>query len=407
MRIKAYVIFYPAGFFCNTPPIVIRPGQRLCCAEGFFFVEFPQMRYRAMVIERFGESLKAREFDVELREGQMLVRVESAGVCGSDLYIWKGNDPRVPLPLIPGHEAVGRVEKIAGEKRDILGHELKEGELVVWNRGVSCKKCYFCVVKKKSALCPERRVYGISMSCKAPPYLLGTYSEAVVLLRDTEVICVGDVEPSTLVSATCSGATAGHTLELASIRPMDTVVVMGPGSLGLFCTAMAREAGAGRIVVFGTKDWKLKKALRFGADSTVNVSNTTPDERVKYIRDMTGGRGADVVIDAVGKRDSILEGMELCVRGGTYINCGVAVPLGQVPLAFYEQVALKNLRVQGVWVNDSSHLMYAVKLVESGRYPFEELVTHRFGLEEAGEALRALERRETIKAVLIPAKRGS
>jgi len=367
---------------------------------------------RAMVLERFGERFVPTEFDgPRLEDGEVLVRILAAGVCGSDLYIWKGRDPRVPLPIILGHEGVGRVAAVAGTKRDLDGKLLQLGDMVVWNRGVSCKTCYQCVVRRKPGLCPNRKVYGISLPCDQRPYLLGTYSEATVLLAGVEVLKVGGprsgehgrgLDPAELVAATCSGATAAHAIEVANIQPGDTVVVMGPGPLGIFCTAMAREAGAGNIVAFGTKAWKLEKTREFGATHLVNVNDSSPDERAKLIEELTCGRGAEVVIDTVGRAETVAEGLDLAARGGSYVNPGIAVPVGEVAVRFYEQVTLKDLRIQGVWVNDGAHLLRAVRLVESRRYPFADIVTHRFGLADAGEALRASERREVLKAVLMP-----
>ena len=96
------------------------------------------------------------------------------------------------------------------------------------------------------------------------------------------------------------------------------------------------------------------------------------------------------------------QGIDWVAPGGVYALPGAAVPIGEVPVAMYEQVIRKNIRLQGVWVSDTSHFYQAAQLVIAGRYPFEKLVTHRFPLQEADQGLQALKRREVLKAVLVP-----
>ena len=135
-----------------------------------------------MVLEKFNEPLVMRTFPIPtLKEGEVLVKIEAAGVCGSDVHMWEGRDPRIRLPMILGHEGVGEIVEINGEKRDVHGRPLKRGDEVLWNRGVTCGHCYFCKVKMEPSLCPNRWVYGIHTSCAEPPYLTGNYSEFLLL----------------------------------------------------------------------------------------------------------------------------------------------------------------------------------------------------------------------------------
>lgn len=147
------------------------------------------MKARAAVLEKFGEPLVMKEFDVSpLAEGEVLARIDAAGVCGSDVHIWKGNDPRTPVPIILGHEGVGRIADLGSETCDVFGRELRVGDPVVWERGIMCGKCYYCVVRKQPALCPTRKTYGISVSCKEPPHLRGCYAEYIHLMSGVHLI---------------------------------------------------------------------------------------------------------------------------------------------------------------------------------------------------------------------------
>ena len=221
----------------------------------------------------------------------------------------------------------------------------------------------------------------------------------------TRIIKIKDkTDPAILASASCSGATAVHAIEQSNIMEGDVIVIQGPGPMGMFALALAKEKGAGDVIIVGTKrsEGRLRLSGEFGAIKTFTIDETSFDERLSYIKDKTNGRGADVVIDCTGSPYAIKEGLRMTAAGGIYTLPGVATPIGEIALSFYEDIARKNIRIQGVWVSDTDHLYQAVKLVLSKKYPFEKLITHRFKLEEATEALKAVDTRQAMKAVLIP-----
>ena len=164
------------------------------------------MRALAAVLEDFNRPLVWHTFEIQPPEpGELVVQVEATGICGSDLHMWEGHDPRTPLPIILGHEAVGRVVAVGGKKCDILGQPVREGDLIAWDRGITCGECYYCVVRKQPFLCLHRRVYGINLSCAERPYLLGGYAEYMHLLSRTNVLVIGEsVDPALLAPASCS-----------------------------------------------------------------------------------------------------------------------------------------------------------------------------------------------------------
>ncbi len=354
------------------------------------------MKKRAYVLDRFNELLKMKDFEIPpLKEGEILVKIVASGICGSDLHICRGRDPRINLPLILGHEGVGIVEEIRGDKRDISGERLTIGDFVIWDRGITCGECHFCLVKKEPSLCPARRVYGITMD--------GCYTDYLILLAGTKIIKIKEkVDPVLLVSSVCSGATVAHAIELSNISPGDRVVIQGPGPLGIFAVAFSLEKGASEVIVIGTNRSKkrLELCMIFGATETLSIDATPVEKRLSIIKEKTDGLGADVVIDCAGTIESIREGLKMVCPGGSYVLPGLATPLENVSVNFYEDVVKKSLRIQGVWVSDTSHLEQAVRLILSRKYPFERLVTHTFGLDEVNEALKAMENRQTIKAVL-------
>jgi threonine dehydrogenase-like Zn-dependent dehydrogenase len=362
------------------------------------------MKSKAMVLEEFNKPLVPREFEVEpLREGQVLVKVLAAGVCGSDVHISRGEDPRIQTPLIPGHEGVGVVVETEGTVKTVQGERLVPGDVILWNRGVSCGKCYYCQVLKEPSLCENRQVYGISCRVAGDSPLNGCYSEYIVLLARTGIFKVNrDIDTAILVSASCSGATVAHAFDLVPPAVGDTVVVQGPGPLGIFAVAFARAHGAGEIIVIGGSEDRLSLCRKFGATGILNRNTTSPEERSEYVRMVTAGRGADLVVEAVGLSAAFTEGIGLLRRGGTYLSTGYAQPAGNVTLDPYQDLVVKNLRIQGVWVSDVSHTLRALCLVSANLVLFKEMVTHRFPLEEANDALSAMADRKALKAVIIP-----
>ena len=364
------------------------------------------MKAKAAVLEKFDEPLTIREFEVcPLQDGEVRIKIKAAGVCGSDVHMWRGKDPRTPLPLILGHEGIGEVAEIGGSKQDVFGTELRVGDLVMWDRGIMCGRCYYCVIKKQPSLCPTRKTYGISISCKEPPHFRGCYAEYLHLVASAHLLKISeDVDPAVLVPASCSGATSVHTMELCDVERGDTVVIIGPGPVGICTLMLALDRGPSQVFVIGTSadESRLKLCEEFGAAGTLMADKGTLEERIEYLKDHTHGIGANLVVECTGSARAAQEGLKLVAPCGTYAIPGIAVPVGELPVAFFEDIARKNVNLQGVWVSDMSHLLKAVDLFLSGKFPFAELVTHKFALEEATAAFEVIENREAIKAVLLP-----
>lgn len=366
---------------------------------------------KAAVLEEFNSPLVIREFKhPKLEPGQMLVRMLASGVCGSDIHMWHGQDPRTPLPTILGHEGVGEVVEINSSNGPLVsvnGREIRPGDRIIWDRGVTCGRCYFCAVRHEPNLCPNRWVYGINRSSADPPHLVGCYADHIILFPNTNILHLDEFPgPSyaLLASASCSGATAANAIEAAAIQPGDTVLVQGSGPLGLFLTAFARRVGAGRVIVIGGSPESLILAVKLGADFTISHRTTNAYDRVQTVRQMIGDRsphGVDVVLESAGNPESINEGIVLLRTGGSYITAGFAIPGTTVSMDCYYEIVRKNLRLQGVWVSHTKHLRDAISLICSNPAPFEVMVTHRFGLEQATEALETMQTRKAVKSTIV------
>lgn len=359
---------------------------------------------RAFVLDKFNEPLVPRSFPIpDPKEGEILVRVEAAGVCGSDVHMWEGRDPRTRLPMILGHEGVGEITEMNGEKKDVHGNPLKVGDKVVWNRAVTCGHCYFCKVKMEPSLCPDRWVYGIHTTCAEPPYLTGNYSEYLLLDRNADFFRIEpNLDLAVLVPASCSGATAAHAFDLSRMESGDSVLVQGVGPLGIFGVAFAKSFGASEIIVIGGTDDRLKTCQSFGATLTLNRHRLSKKERKEAVMERTHGRGVDVAFEMAGEPDALKESISLVRTGGSCVSAGFGEPHGTIDLDCFHDLNRKNLHLQGIWASDVKHTHMALQLVLNRLQDFSKLVTHRFRLDKANDAIQAMKTKEAVKAVLLP-----
>lgn len=366
------------------------------------------MHAQAAVLTGFGKPLALQEIAVPpLREGQALVAIEAAGVCGSDVHMWRGKDPRTPLPMVPGHEGVGRIVELAGPRADVEKRLLEPGTRVLWERGVTCGTCHYCAVAYEPGLCPDRWVYGIHRGLSASEGPGGCYATHLVLDRRTPMWRLPENDdPAAYVAVGCSGATAAHAVEAARVRPGQTVVVLGPGPLGAFAAALARRSGAEHVVVIGGTPKRLGFCAKVGATVTLNRHELDPAARRERVLALTHGRGADAVIEASGSMAAAGEALELVGPGGVVALAGFGTPVGAMSLLPFESLVRRNVRLQGVWVSDARHTDTALSLVRANPKLFSDLVTHRLPLDQATRALELVEERVAVKAVIMPRADG-
>ena len=366
--------------------------------------DVPEDKARALVLENFSEPLVLKEFSLpEPGPGEVLARITAAGICGSDIHAREGHDPRTPLPIILGHEGVGEIVSFGKDASLHDGGDLEKGMPIVWERSLTCGECYFCD-RNQQYLCYQRKVYGINISSADPPHLSGNYATHILLREDTSIYKRDDsIDPAILVPATCSGTTAAHAHEYTGIEGGETVVIFGCGPVALYGIAFALVSGAEWVkVITRSPGPKTDIAEAFGADEILYRSTMAPEDIIMRIGKSTDGFGADVVIDTTPDPSIFREAVSILRRGGVYVNPGLAIPAGDVPLDLYSDVVTKNLSIHGAWASDASHLDKAIRITQSGKFPFDKLVTHRFSLEDHEEAFRVLNDKEGVKVVFEP-----
>jgi threonine dehydrogenase-like Zn-dependent dehydrogenase len=334
----------------------------------------------------------------------MLVKVEMAGVCGTDVHLWKGQLP-IPRPIILGHETVGVIERLGADlETDWTGAELREGDRITWSAGMSCGHCRYCTIYRQPTRCVERRAYGISFSSDAPPHFSGGYADFIYLRPGTAIFKLSDVPTEAVIGAGCALVTAIHGLERMGISWGDSVVIQGSGPVGLASLAIAKSSGALNTIVIGGPAARLELASVFGADHTIDIDEfPDPTARLDQVKRHTSGYGADAVIECVGSPAVVGEGFEMCRDGGKYLVLGHYGDAGMTPLNPHT-ITRKQLTVSGSWGSEPRHMASAIQFLrtQGERFPFAKLVSHRFPLEDTFEALQTTSRWASSKSAVVP-----
>lgn len=367
-------------------------------------------------------SLVTREFPFpEVSQDSMIVKIEMCGVCGTDVHVYDGYQfsPVHPmdLPLILGHENVGRIYKIgdhAASEMEFRGQRLREGDRVVWYPQIQCKKCYFCRnVPQETQLCMNAWSYGFT-NCERPqnkPWLFGGYSEYVFIRPGTFVWKVReDIPLEAVVMLDTVASVRGvekAMIPFPNVKEgfgfMDNVVILGDGPVGICTAAKARAMGAGTIMLSGHHQNRLKAAEEFGVDIAIGPEYKNTPEKVKEkIMDLTEGVGADVVFNCAGIPDSFADGLRLTRVGGIYVEIGNATDRGTVPINPTLDLCLADRVIIGQFYCPAQQYNRDLRFIESMRFPFEKLVSHRFRVSEAADAMHIVSNRQAIKAVIVP-----
>ncbi|HEX7120758.1 MAG TPA: zinc-binding dehydrogenase [Gemmatimonadaceae bacterium] len=338
-----------------------------------------------------------------LEPGAALLRVAYSEVCGTDVHLHHGRLAGVPYPIIPGHVSVGHIAELPAPLTGVDGRPFREGDLVTFlDVHGTCHRCWYCLVAKETTRCPHRRVYGITYGARDG--LLGGWAEALWLKPGVHLLHLPvGLDAETFIGGGCGLVTAVHAIERAQIRLGDTVAVLGVGPVGQSAIALAALSGAGMVIAVGDPQARLDFARRMGATHVLGL-DVPPDDRAAQVRDLTSGRGADVVIEAAGAAEAVPQALDLVRDGGRVVVCGQYTDAGDVTLNPHRQINRKHVELRGCWGSDFSHLYRAVALAErfADRVPWKAMIGARFSLQEAQRALEAVEHHEVVKAVVVP-----
>jgi len=295
-------------------------------------------------------------------DGEVLVRTKAVGICGSDLEVFDGRFKQTVPPMIIGHEGGGIVESVGQGVT-----EVSPGDRVIVECLLYCGKCINCRTGMYN-LCSEHKVIGMIGHD-------GEYAEYFVAPeRNVYTLPDNITWPEAGLIDTLAGPVAG--IEKTNLHLGESVVVYGPGPAGLFFCKLAKLRGAGKVYLVGTRDNRLAFGEQYGADV---VLNTRRDNVEEYIRRDTGGRGADLVIEAAGSAQALNSGFEVLRKGGELLIYGVFGG-GPVPVDI-QPIQINELIVKGL---NGSPLKYpdTISLISSGAISVKELISHTFRLDD-------------------------
>lgn len=348
-------------------------------------------------------QLEARDIAMpDIDDDSAILELEACGICGSDLEQYEGVI-KVPMPIIPGHEPLGRIVKLGDKAGRRWGVEV--GDRVAIETMISCRFCR-CCLGGRYHLCDNRQMYSYIPVSEAPS-LWGGYAQHMFLHPNTIMHKVDPgLPPEIAVIFNPLGAGFRWAVEIPETKPGDSVVILGPGQRGIACVIACREVGAGTITVTGlaADAKKLEVAKFYGADHTINVEEENSVKRVKQITD----GGADVVIDVSAyATQPVRDALDMVRPGGTIVLAGVK-GMKAVDNFVSDLIVLKEINIRGAIGVTSTGYKNAINLIESGRVDFQKMHTHEFDLADADLAIRTLGREVegegSIHSCLIPPK---
>jgi len=337
----------------------------------------------AVIKDRPGPGFTLKEVDTpEPNDDEVLIKVKSAGICGSDIPIFKGIR-EVNLPLIPGHEFSGVIIRKGRNVR-----KFQENDSVVPGLVVHCGQCDYCK-KGLESLCDHIYEIGIHVD--------GAFSEYVVVPEKT-LHRLPEKMSFNQGASIDPIASAYRVVRKAAITSRDVVAIFGPGPIGLYALQIAKAEGAFKIAVIGVKgdEDRLDLAKKLGADVTINGQTEDP---VKAVREFTNGEMADVVIEATGVPGVIEPCLNSLRKNGRLSLAGifhqpVAVPLGDI--------VRREFNIRGsicyTWIDFQD----CIDLVSSERVAVEPLITYEFPLKDMAKALEMAYNQKSIKIMLHP-----
>lgn len=338
-------------------------------------------------------KIEMRDFALpEVAPDDGLLRVEANGLCGTDydqyLCEFKIRDFG-KVPIIPGHETVGWIDKIGVEAA--RRWKVAEGDRVAVKASLPCRRCRPCKMGATQH-CERRMGYGLYLTTDVAPSLWGGYATHLYLHPDAQLKKAPPNIPSDVMTLfnPLSGVVR-WICQIPQLRKDEHVVILGPGQRGILAALTARYFGAKTITISGlAQDWyRLTLAKQFGADAVVDVSK---EDLVERVRDVTGGEMADVVLDmSAGSTEPIIQALDAARVGGRVVLAGLknGKPINGLVT---DKIVAKELQILGGFSSTFSSLEIALDILQAYHQRLGAVCSHSFALEAADLAVRTLGR---------------
>jgi L-iditol 2-dehydrogenase len=319
--------------------------------------------------------------------GELLVRVAACGICGSDVHGFDGSSGRRIPPLVMGHEAAGMVAEVGpGVQRFAVG------DRVTFDSTIYCGECPFCR-RGEVNLCDRREVLGVSCGDYRRD---GAFAE-YVRVPERITYKLPDALPFEEAAMLEAVSVALHAVAVSDLRGGETALVIGAGMIGLLTLQAARAAGCSRVFIADVDPTRLALAKKLGATETLLMSGS---ELVRKCQDLTDGSGVDVVLEAVGRDETVQTAIDAVRKGGTVTLIGNVTPEVRLPL---QKVVSRQLRLQGTAASCGEYPQ-AIEMITNGTVRVKPLITAVAPLSEGAEWFRRLYAHEPglMKIVLSP-----
>jgi propanol-preferring alcohol dehydrogenase len=319
---------------------------------------------KAAVVTEFTAPLQVKDVPMpEPGPGQVLVRIEASGLCHTDIHAAHGDWPVKPTPpFIPGHEGVGRIEKLGS---GVTARAVGERVAIAW-LGSACGECRYCIAGWET-LCEHQQNSGYSIN--------GAFAEYAVVQADFAVPVPDAVTSSDAAPLSCAGVTTYKAIKVARVAPAETVAIFGIGGLGHLALQYARIAGA-FVVAVDVEDHKLELATRLGADHVINAAREDPAKAIQRLG------GADVAVALAASSASFDQAFRSLRRGGRLV-CVALPAAGTITLPIFDTV-LKGITVIGSIVGTRNDLADVFALHAAGR---TEVVAVERKLDDVNESI--------------------
>lgn len=322
----------------------------------------------------------------ELNAGEVLIQNMACGVCGTDVHIARGEkgSAEVNPPVILGHEYSGLVLAIAPDV-----HSVQVGDHVTVDPNIYCGRCRYCHNGQKH-FCTNMQAVGVNRNGGFAQYSVVPETQVFIMNPEVSYESMALAEPL----ACCL-----HGIAQIEIRPGDVACVVGGGAIGLIMAQLLKLKGAGQVLLSEPMAERRALALKMGA---VDHAFAPGEELLKNIQQTIHRPGVDVVVECAGRPVAVKQAFEMADRGGRILLFSVPSPDATVELPLFD-VFQKELKISGSFVNPDTH-QQAVELLNQKKIDVESLITHRFKLEQLGEAIQAQTSPEAIKVLVLPQK---
>jgi L-iditol 2-dehydrogenase len=317
---------------------------------------------------------------------EVLIRVAACGICGSDVHGYDGSSGRRIPPIVMGHEAAGRVAAVGGAVKNFA-----EGERVTFDSTIFCGECKHCRAGNIN-LCDRRQVLGVSCGDYRRA---GAFAEFVAVPARV-VHRLPDALPFSEAAMLEAVAVAIHGVSLAQLKQGDAALVIGAGTIGLLTMQALRAAGCERVMIADVDATRLRLAESLGASLLLSAAG----DLVEQVMQLTSGTGVDVVIECVGRNETVAASIDSVCKGGTVVLVGNISPEVTLPL---QKVVTRQIRLQGSCAS-SGEYPKAIELMASGAIRVKPLITAVAPLDEGAQWFERLYKREPnlMKVVLTP-----